>query len=76
MLIVLYLYAMIGVILFRGGSEVITGIGPITDPFGSVPEAMFSMFRVLTGEDWTDLRYDLLDTSGGTNDTIVSLFFL
>ncbi|MDG2468649.1 MAG: ion transporter [Pirellulaceae bacterium] len=76
MLIVLYLYAIIGVILFRGGSEVITGIGPITDPFGSVPEAMFSMFRVLTGEDWTDFRYDLLDTSGGTNDTIVSLFFL
>lgn len=76
MLIVLYLYSIIGVILFKGESQVITGIGPIKDPFGTVPEAMFSLFRVLTGEDWTDLRYDLLDHSTGPNDTVVTVFFL
>ena len=30
------------------------------DPFGSLPEAMFTLFRELTGEDWTDLRYNLI----------------
>lgn len=28
------------------------------DPFGSLHEAMFTLFRELTGEDWTDLRYN------------------
>lgn len=28
------------------------------DPFGSLGEAMFTLFRELTGEDWTDLRYN------------------
>ncbi|MDR3227964.1 MAG: ion transporter [Puniceicoccales bacterium] len=27
------------------------------DPFGTVPEAMFSLFRVSTGDDWTVIRY-------------------
>tara|TARA_B110000211_G_scaffold137867_1_gene157690 strand:- start:120 stop:401 length:282 start_codon:yes stop_codon:yes gene_type:complete len=30
------------------------------DPFGTLSESMFSLFRILTGEDWTDLRYNLL----------------
>lgn len=30
------------------------------DPFGTLPEAMFTLFRELTGEDWTDLRYNLI----------------
>ena len=29
------------------------------DPYGCVDEAMFTLFRALTGEDWTDLRYNL-----------------
>lgn len=28
------------------------------DPFGSLHEAMFTLFRELTGEGWTDLRYN------------------
>lgn len=28
------------------------------DPFGSLGEAVFTLFRELTGEDWTDLRYN------------------
>lgn len=28
------------------------------DPFGSLSEAVFTLFRELTGEDWTDLRYN------------------
>ncbi len=74
MLIVLYLYSIIGVIMFRGQSEVITGIGAVKDPFVSVPESMFSMFRVITGEDWTDLRCDLLDNLTGFHDVVVSFF--
>lgn len=29
------------------------------DPYGSLDEAMFTLFRAMTGEDWTDLRYNL-----------------
>lgn len=33
---------------------------PINSPdsFGTLDEAMFTLFRELTGEDWTDLRYN------------------
>jgi len=75
-LLTVYLYSLVGVILFRGKSEVITGIGAVTDPFASVTEAMFSMFRVLTGEDWTDLRYDLLTHSSRSYDGLVTIFFV
>ena len=30
------------------------------DPYGDIFEAFFTLFRILTGEDWTDLRYNLL----------------
>ena len=29
------------------------------DPYGTLDETMFTLFRILTGEDWTDLRYNL-----------------
>ena len=31
-----------------------------SDPYGSLDEAMFTLFRTLTGDDWTDLRYNLI----------------
>ena len=76
MIIVMYVYAIIGVILFREQSVVITAIGEVVDPFASVPEAMFSMFRVLTGEDWTDLRYDLLPGKSASGAFTVTIFFM
>ena len=30
------------------------------DPYGNLGEATFTLFRALTGEDWTDLRYNLI----------------
>ena len=33
------------------------------DPFGNISEAFFTLFRALTGEDWTDLRYNLITAS-------------
>jgi len=30
------------------------------DPYGTLAESMFTLFRALTGEDWTDLRYNLV----------------
>lgn len=33
------------------------------DPFGTIGEAFFTLFRALTGEDWTDLRYNLITAS-------------
>ena len=29
------------------------------DPYGTLDETMFTLFRILTGEDWTDLKYNL-----------------
>ena len=34
-----------------------------SDPYGSVHEGLFTLFRALTGEDWTDLRYNLVKAS-------------
>lgn len=76
MIIIMYLYSIMGVILFRGKSQVVTGIGNAGDPFGNVLEAMFSMFRVLTGEDWTDLRYDLLVGQSGQGQFLITTFFI
>jgi voltage-gated sodium channel len=33
------------------------------EPYGTLGESMFTLFRTLTGEDWTDLRYNLLKAS-------------
>ena len=30
------------------------------DPFGTLDESMFTLFRVMTGDDWTDVRYNLI----------------
>lgn len=30
------------------------------DPYGTLSESAFTLFRITTGEDWTDLRYNLL----------------
>lgn len=73
--IFIYLYAIIGVGLFKLPStekmnaqqlaqyEKFMEAAPNApanspDPFGTLGEAMFTLFRELTGEDWTDLRYN------------------
>lgn len=73
--IFIYLYAIIGVGLFKLPStetmskqelaryEEFQKVAPNApanspDPFGTLGEAMFTLFRELTGEDWTDLRYN------------------
>ena len=33
------------------------------DPYSDLGETMFTLFRVLTGEDWTDIRYNLIIAS-------------
>lgn len=74
-IIFIYLFAIIGVSLFRlpdpgtiSGDELqryekLMEIAPHApanspDPFGTLGESMFTLFRELTGEDWTDLRYN------------------
>lgn len=75
--IFLYLFAIIGVSLFRLPSyesmdstqqEKFTEMMAMApnspecspDPYGTLAESMFTLFRALTGEDWTDLRYNLI----------------
>ncbi len=74
LLIFMYLYALVGVILFRDKVDLFTLSGAKIDPFGNVGEALFSLFRVTTGEDWTDLRYDLLEV--GINHSLVNFYFV
>ena len=33
------------------------------DPYGSLNEAFYTLFRCTTGDDWTDLRYNLVTAS-------------
>jgi len=44
-----YIYAVLGVELFSKGQPM---------EYGTLHEAFFSLFRSLTCEDWTDLRYE------------------
>lgn len=64
-LLVMYVYAVIGVTLFKNrdykNSEHLQLTVSNPDPWGDVGEGFFTLFRVMTGEDWTDLRYNLLD---------------
>ncbi|GMV27124.1 MAG: hypothetical protein AMXMBFR58_31550 [Phycisphaerae bacterium] len=51
--ILFYVYAVIGVKLFGGDGH------PLQPYFASIHEAYFTLFRILTGDDWTQMRYDL-----------------
>lgn len=79
-IIFIYLYAIIGVGLFKLPTpehmtaeekisyEQFMQVAPNSpanspDPFGTLGEAMFTLFRELTGEDWTDLRYNHVTAS-------------
>lgn len=37
--------------------------GNSPEPYGTLHESMFTLFRVMTGDDWTDIRYNLLKAS-------------
>jgi voltage-gated sodium channel len=67
------MYSVIGVTLFRGLTTVETAHSDTTDPFGNVLEGFFSLFRVTTGEDWTDLRYDLMTQA---SSFIINTYFI
>jgi voltage-gated sodium channel len=64
-LLIMYIYAIMGVTLFKNKqysqSEHLQLTLSNPDPYGSLGEAFFTLFRILTGEDWTDLRYNLLN---------------
>ena len=63
-LIFMYAYAVIGVTLFKSDNYSSTANAeqyPTNpDPYGNLGEAFFTLFRILTGEDWTDIRYNLI----------------
>jgi voltage-gated sodium channel len=70
-LIFMYLYAVLGVDLFRLKGEFSAGA---PDPYGNIFEASFTLFRILTGEDWTDLRYNLLGGVSRAPDWLVTSY--
>ena len=73
-LITMYVYAVIGVTLFRHpdyASSPNLKLNPTNpDPYGDLGEAFFTLFRILTGEDWTDVRYNLLNQPHVDNFTV------
>jgi len=76
LLIFMYIYSIMGVILFKGDTTVVTAHIDSIDPFDDIMEACFSLFRVSTSEDWTDLRYDLLNHKVKTSPLIINVYFL
>jgi len=71
-LLIMYIYAIMGVTLFKNKnynkSEHLELTLSNPDPYGSLGEAFFTLFRILTGEDWTDLRYNLLNNEHTTKE--------
>lgn len=76
--IFVYLFAVIGVTLFRlplpSNPEIkiklerlaeLAPNAPVNsaDPYGTLDESFFTLFRLMTGEDWTDVRYNLITAS-------------
>ena len=64
-LIILLNAALVGIELSTGNIVMLMQEAPnaptnSSDPYGSLDEAMFTLFRTLTGDDWTDLRYNLI----------------
>ncbi|MCP3689167.1 MAG: ion transporter [Gammaproteobacteria bacterium] len=59
-----YVYAVLGVSMFKDPqyeSSINSVLNPTNpDPYGTLGEAAFTLFRVLTAEDWTDVRYNLI----------------
>jgi voltage-gated sodium channel len=76
----LYVYAVTGVHVFKQenyAQSVNAALNPSNpDPYGTLGEAMFTLFRIMTGEDWTDLRYNLLSKAGSNPqmDILVTIF--
>lgn len=69
--IFMYMYSVMGVVLFKMPEG---ALPPNTlDPYGSISEGFFTLFRILTGEDWTDLRYNLLGVAN-TPDWVVTSY--
>ncbi|MCE9557861.1 MAG: ion transporter [Armatimonadetes bacterium] len=64
--ILYYVYAIIGVKLFG------TDGNPMQPYFASIHEAFFSLFRILTGDDWTQMRYEL--AQGGYSVTAFTAY--
>ena len=78
-MIFFYLFAIIGVTIFKipnniENDEMLKKYelfinespnAPVNspDPYGTLHESMFTLFRILPGEDWTDVRYNLIAAS-------------
>lgn len=69
----------------RENIETLRTIAPPTpsnspDPFGDISEGIFTLFRALTAEDWTDLRYNLITASQlgviNVHPTIITCYFV
>lgn len=63
MFIVFYVYAVAGVVLF----------GQKQPEFANLHEAFFTLFRLLTADNWTDLRYASL---GHANWWLVTVYYI
>lgn len=93
--IFIYLYAIIGVGLFKlPNPDNLSGVeknnyevyiksipeANSPDPFGSLGEAMFTLFRELTGDAWTDIRYNQVKASEynviKVNSAIINIYHI
>lgn len=78
-LVFFYVYAVLGVSLFRTETYAEGTPGPLVTephPYENIGWAMFTLFRVLTGEDWTDVVYNMSELSpDGRQPTWVVMAF-
>lgn len=61
-----YVFGVVGVELF----------GKQMPAFATLHESLFTLFRVLTGDDWSQLRYELVEGQSGLGYWKPTLFFV
>jgi len=72
MLIAFYVYALVGVELFGPKGQAETFAEQEFQNYSNLHEAFFSLFRSMTCEDWTDLRYRGVQAGG--NYWVVTIY--
>jgi voltage-gated sodium channel len=76
-IIFLYLFAIVGTTLFRlpvlneqsppdiieKYNQILNNPTNYPDPYGTLHESMYTLFKIATGDNWSDIRYDLIGAS-------------
>ncbi|KAI8343217.1 Ion transport protein-domain-containing protein [Chlamydoabsidia padenii] len=74
--VVLFLFSPIAMQLFGGDFEEIAGIDDPVMRFDNFYQSFLSLFQIMTGENWTDILYDAMESQAYATVVFAGLFML